>query len=422
MEKIKGKFFFPLNRNKKKKQVPGIIEISDNGFVKLELLGVLIEDENHPFPFSELKRKVNIWGIAENGSKISLLQCDAINITQHFDKMGMTFETYHARFILKNDWVENASKKYFRKLSVSIEGLGDWLNISGGIQNTIFENGGEKYSYNYKEPSDIFFEIEKHLKGCFYFRIKKPELRFGYHIEQKSCLEFSSDKSESLLFFLERLYHFQRFLNLVSDSVLDIDFITMTSYHNSYQVGQQKYFTELNLVYLKENLQNQGNISNRLSFLIHYKDLENNFEGIIQQWFKFRTGGMSRVIEIIYEGIKNKQKVRNYLFIAVSQAAEGFYRIEKQQRHSKFEKAINALLQDNLLNIHFSSFEKPKDIEKLVQTIKEYRNDLTHIGKFKNLEPQQSEIYFLTNLLKNITTLALLKKTGISNDSIRITF
>jgi hypothetical protein len=422
MEKIKGKFFFPLNRNRKKKHVLGIIEISDKGFIKLELLGVLIQDEKHPFPFSELRRKVNIWGVAENGSKISLLQCNAISVTQHLGKMGMSFETYHARFILKNDWVETASTKCFRKISASIDGLSDWLNISGGVHKTSFENGSEIYSSAYKEPDDIFFKIEKQLKGCFYFRTKKPELRFGYHIEQKACLEFFSEKPESLLFFLERLYHFQRFLNFASDSLLDINFITMTSYHNSYQIGQQKYFTELNLVYQKENLKEQENISNRLSFLIRYKDIENNFEGIIQEWFKFRTGGMGRVIEIIYEAITNKGKVRNYLFLAVSQAAEGFYRIDKQQRHARFEKTIDALLKDNLFNIHFSNFEKPKDIEKLVQIIKEYRNDLTHIGKFKNLEPELSEIYFLTNLLKNITTLALLKKTGINKEKIRIVF
>ncbi len=179
MEKIKGNFFLSESHKKKKRQIPGSLEIQDNGLAHLDLSGVLISNNDHPFLFLGRKQKVNIWGTAENGSKISLLDCFSIKATQHLDANGMSLEVYQIRFVLKNAWVDNIHSKYFNKISANIEGLDLWLNISGGKESISFnENNAEIFSYKYEIPHSIDFGIDKDLSGCFYFMLKCEFLIF----------------------------------------------------------------------------------------------------------------------------------------------------------------------------------------------------------------------------------------------------
>jgi hypothetical protein len=424
MEKIKGKFFFPENFKKKKKHITGTIEIQENGSAHLELLGILIFDDKAPFLFLENKQKVNIWGIAENGSKISLLDCNSVRATQHLGENGMKLETYHARFVLKKAWVKNIEEKYFNKISVSIEGLDLWLNISGGKQTISYneKKEAETFSYSYKQPDPINFEIENGLKACFYFTFKNRNDRFGYHLQQTTCLELHCKRQQSLSFFLERIYHFAKFLNIVSGSTLGIRFMTMTSFKNNFTINQKTYYEELNLIYLKEDFPFKNINPNHHSFIITYSNVQQDFEEIMRAWFVLKTNEASRIIEILNECIVNKNKVRVYLFLAVTQAAEGFYRIHKGYKNHNFDKIIRILLEENINCITFYDFKMPDDLSSLAKSIKELRNDSTHIGKFPMLKPGQSEIYFFTNLLKNIICIALLKKIGIDESLIKLMY
>lgn len=150
MEKIKGKFFLPADYKRKKKQINGTLEIESNGSANLDLSGVLLLDENEPFPLFITRQNVNIWGIVENGSKVSLLDCLSIKATQHLDEDGMSLETFRVSFVLKRAWVKDIHSNYFNKLSAKIEGLDLWLNIYGGKESISFDgNKMETFSYTY---------------------------------------------------------------------------------------------------------------------------------------------------------------------------------------------------------------------------------------------------------------------------------
>lgn len=251
--------------------------------------------------------------------------------------------------------------------------------------------------------------------------LEKPFERFRYKMQQGTCLELSSEKPRSLTYFLENLYHFVKFLNIVAGSVLGIEFITMTSFQNVETIQDGKpYYSELNLIIKKENFPFQNLNSNHHTFLIKYELAKDNFEMAIKNWFLLKNKSMIRIIDLLYECIENKNKIRAYLFLAISQANEGFYRIDKKQRNHDFDKVIRIMLKDNIDRIRFLNFQI-LDIDKVTREIKELRNDLTHIGKFEKPEINQSEIHFFTNLLKNILSIALLKKIGISESEINVT-
>lgn len=421
MEKIKGKFFLPENHKKKRKQIDGTIEIEDNGLAHLDLSGVLTDD--HPFLLLENRQKITIWGIAENGSEISLLDCFNIKVTQHLGPNGMSIEKYRIKFVLKNAWVENTESNYFNKLSVQIEGLDQWLNISGGKRNVSFDNSNaEIFSYTYKLPEPINFDLEDGLKGSFYFSLKDENVRFGCELQQRTCLELQTEKPANLSYFLEKLYHFTKFLNILSDSALDFEFVIMTSFKKvSIILNNQTYYEDLNLILLRENLSSQKINRDRHSFIVNYDSVKESFEGIIKKWFQLKSDSIQRIIDIMYECIENKNKVKINLFLAISQAVEGVYRITKNQRNHSFEKTIRTILIENIDKIHLQDGPNiNKDIDELTKFIKELRNDLTHIGKFKKQEIKQSEIYFYTNLLRNVLSVVLLKNIGIEGKLIRI--
>lgn len=420
MGKIKGKFFLPENYKRKRKQIDGTIEIQDNGLTYLDLSGSLLSGDDPRLFFLERKEKINIWGIAENGSKISLIECNRNHSTVHLGQGGMKLEKYRVEYVLKNDWVENIHTKYFNKLSVNLEGLDQWLNISGGSRKSISSNNNnaEAFSYNYEIPDSIGFKIENGLEGSFYFSYTEKHILFGHHLQQRTCLELSSEKPESLSYFLEKLFHFTRFLNIISDSVLDFEFVIMTSFKNvSIVLNKKTYYEDLNLIFLKENPASL-NSKTRHSFLVKYDLIKEKFEEIIKAWFTLKSDPIRRIIDILYECIENKNKTNIHLFLAVSHATEGLYVIINGKRNY-FNRMIRLTLEENSKFL-FNTNNSKVDIKETAEKIKNLRNALTHIGELENQKINKSEIYFYTKLLKNILSIALLKKIGIAESAISI--
>lgn len=423
MAKIKGKFFLPENYKKKKTHIDGILEIHDNGLIHLDLSGSLIVDKINRLLSFNNQQKVNIWGIVENGSKISLLDSINIKTTQHLGEKGMNLELYRIQFVLKNSWIEDIYVKKFNRISASIEGLAQWLNIFGGKESISFDKEGktEIFSFGYRVPECINFKIYDNLSACFYFTCQHPFKHYRYELNQKTCLELSSSEQESIFYFLEKLHHFTRFLNIVSDSVLGTEFIVMTSFKDYFTTSNGIAYNDLNLIRGIENYSDQNLNSEHHLFLVKYDAIKENFEQIIKSWFGLNTDSIRRVIDILYECIENKNKVRIYLFLAISQGVEGFYRIAHNQRHHNFDKMIRITLEENMKSLKLHSQNKiNQDVEVLATSIKKLRNALTHLGKFELEEIKQTEIYQLTNLLKNALSINLLKYIGIDESLISI--
>ena len=224
-----GFFWLPDNAEKK---LPGVLRISKSGEVTLEVLG-LSEGLHSSRPFDEIpsfqdeEAGNRIVGIVGENESVTLDQCLRVNSPLPFP--GLWKSTFHARFAFIGFAVESRKDIAFSKIVFSVEGLDEWLGISGIHTD---DNWRERSaSIRFDLPDDIAFHLPDGIDMKFLFIGTLPSLPVitEARITQKAYISLVSAELQPLDDFLSLILKIHTFLSSAIDKPISLKSVTVYS-------------------------------------------------------------------------------------------------------------------------------------------------------------------------------------------------
>jgi len=311
------------------------------------------------------------------------------------------------------------------------------------------------YSFKYKRPKQIKYEVNKETTITIYSDLEAP---FGLIVDkevkitQKVYVSVKHINPQPLKYSLEVMQTLMDFISFCTYQT--INYIEIFGYSpNHYQIFDKikdKIYDSIPIYTVGQVREDYQNVDPR-GFLLNLHDLESNFNLYIKNWFSKR--------EILKPVIAQYLNTINYYhmspelhFLNLVQALESYHRRTRENYlidESEHKKRIKSIIDctpkehKNWLNekLYYSNeptlkqridelthdgddywifFRGKKEREKFLIDIKNTRNYFIHYDdSLKNKALSGEKLDLACDYLKNIIEYHLLKEIGFSSESIR---
>jgi len=217
-----GYFWLP---SKPDQRLPGTLRISESGEAELEVLGVF---GDHVAAINEEPKIDRINGLIEGGKLLTLDKCLCRKRSISFG--GISKSIIYVHFVFVGVQYEDGEEIKFSRFRFSVEGLDEWLSISGIKVEHDWETKGasiifqppKQISIKLTEDIDLLFEFG----GTFPFFSNITEAK----VTQKAYMTLTSKKLLPLNAFILLAFKLNNFLSFALDQTVSIDFLTAFSY------------------------------------------------------------------------------------------------------------------------------------------------------------------------------------------------
>ena len=194
-----GYFWLP---GKDENKAPGLLHLSDVGKVSLEVLGVFGDSlADLPANSADIGRVV---GVLEDGDFITLEGCSYRSRKTNFN--GLTKSTVHANFMLSGAQYEENEAITFSGVRFSVEGLDEWLSVSGlRVEHSLKDKTS---AIEYSPPAEIKLSLPDGIQLAFVFESTFPVGRrvTEAKITQKAYVSLVSDNLRPMDDFLNLIF------------------------------------------------------------------------------------------------------------------------------------------------------------------------------------------------------------------------
>ena len=218
-----GFFWLP---EKPENRLPGILRISESGEVKLEAVGSF-RDYRAVLEGADIDR---IVGMIEEGMLVTLDRC--ISQREPFGK-GLSKSIFYAHFAFIGCACDKQEALQFSKVTFSVDGLNEWLAVSGFKLVGDLESQG--CSIHYRDPERISLTLPNEIEMDFSFTHTQfsklsPTVKRG--IEQSSYVSLSLNKPRTVEYLLSLVNQMCLFLSFAVDQNISIEYIQLGDKEN----------------------------------------------------------------------------------------------------------------------------------------------------------------------------------------------
>lgn len=446
-----GFFWLPGQDDEK---VAGGLRIGQSGRINLDLFGALDGDQNDPSrtilnpshrpSFQRPDRFARIHGLIE-GKEVTLDDC----ISESSDWRlagGVSKSTLSARRAYVGAWYESDEVATFARIAVSIEGLHEWLLISGLKGEQDYSNGRiGKLTHTFEPPTgitvsladgtELAFDLSWSDSGIGPDTTEAKFTQLAHMIVRNSLPATLDDK-------LVTVFTFQRLLSLAVDRPVELRSITGYSpelVRNDRELPVQIYVP--------------GNDSLVAGRRIHwsrmvftYPEIADRFQELISEWYE-QYEAVGPAINL-YDGlVSGGYRYVEGRLLATIQAAEAFHRRalpqQPQMTDEQFlmirqslpesipsvirsrvnslvalakEQSLRQRLEDMMAPFQHLFGEEP---ERLVKEFVDTRNRLAHTAAAnEGSDDDPIAIFQLQQRLEALIQLHLLKLIGFGDEEI----
>lgn len=396
-ELIEETGFFWLPEDPKKK-LPGVLRISESGETTLEIIslshpvGTMINEHQLGAPYlGELNRKFKRAVGRTKKGYVTLEDC--FYYTQNFQSSGFTTSTIHSRIVFRGVAYDAEDEITFSEIKFSLEGLDEWLSISGiDVDHNLGTDRWQQGSVHYEPPEEIKFSLTNEMKMIFGFEMSVPT---GFsiteaRISQRAYIRLKSKKLRPLDDFLSLIFKLHRFFCFAIDRTISIK--SVTGYSSELTSDENNRKIPITIYYRSTLYSGKTPEIYRHDMLFGYRDirdindkLEETFSNWLQNHDSFK--------EAFNEYFAAKYGAYEYLegeFLSLVRGIEVLHRKSSQGTEMP-EEQFKSLLSGILENI-------PRDKHKWIKRKLEYANELSLQKRMKEmLKPFQ---YFYGNEAK----------------------
>ena len=446
--KKSGYFWLPSVPERK---IPGTLFITDGGDIELEVVGLF--DESIEGINKALNGKVKlgrIVGHIEKHGLVTLDDCFYKNPNYSFGGISKSYVYVKKAFLgVAYDDKEIIS---FNTFKFSVEGIDEWVGLSGIIVDNQFEK--RTASITYSPPDEISLSLNNGMKLLITFSWTLPGFpnTTEAKITQKTYFKLVSEQERPPNDFISTAYMITTLLCFAIDKTVCLERVTTTANTLLQDIGNGKTHPVIVSLYYSSlpYTKNEPKIEwHRMLF--RYGQIRDDAERIVNNWFD-AYDEIEPALNLYFSTKTGAHKYLDGKFLALAQGLETYHRrtsSEKLMEEVVFKELAESLIKQcpkdnrkwlsgrlqhgNEVNLgrRIKSIIKPfkglfgtsKARDKLIRSIVDTRNYLTHYDKC--LEPGAAKGKDLLSLclkMEAIFQLHLLQVLGFTQAEVKLVF
>lgn len=401
---VQGLFWLP---EKPDDEIPGRLTVTGSGDVSLRLQGMFgdtpsIEHNEHPV----------ILGVTERGKQVTLVSCYERDKSLHFP--GIPVVDIHVHRLLIGYHFSKNEDLLFSKVYFHVEGLDEWLGVSG--ISTKYDREKQEAEIAYKRPQQIDYLLDNETTFSVRFSWTATlgsKYTFKATITQKAvlCLEMPDCRKLSEL--LDYVGQINNLFCLAHDQP-----VALTSVHVSRPdivegVGKEKRPVEIEVYCASRPHPDLSPKIHPPFMLFPYQEVQSNFGSILSKWLDgYRQ--LEPAFNLYFSATTAKHAFLETQFLFLVQGLEALHRRIGGSKNGKLRKRLAELLAP--LAKHFGDHEQH---EMLVNDIVNTRDYLTHyIPELESQAKTGTDLWRLCTKMEVLFELQLLRQIGFSSDQI----
>lgn len=439
---FKGLWWLPDN---KEKTVSGTLKFNPEDGPRLELIGSF----NELLELSAQLPPEIILGITSNGKKITLYGYQGKS--DQISWPGLPTTTIKPRVIFVGYHFSKKERICFDNLSINYSYLEDWFFAN---PFSIKFDLPKEYTLKYQYPKPAIAEI-----GEFKVSIES-NLNVNYKkrddIQIKHSVFVKAASTEKCHFsdFMDFFYKIRNFISLgVKRPIYPVAITAKTDKNIFVMSDGTKVYPQIEIYFKLSNREIQKKTITPFDMLYSFKDIEHQFESFLKNWIQI-SNYLKPVHDLYFGTLYNPRMYIEDKFINSIQALEIYHRrkfpesfaINPKQSTEIVKKAIEVVpneyknhFQQKLNYAHehvlrsrlaeiiqinkdiIKSFIRPsRERKSFIQKVVITRNFLTHYDKsLEKRAAKGEELYWVTQKLKIIIEIILLKEIGIDSEIIK---
>jgi hypothetical protein len=430
------------------KQVCGILKFTPNKGAVLDLIGSFKDTTETP--------KI-ILGISSNGKDITLYECFEIRKRLNYSYGSTTSSfSFYANEVFIGSHFQKTEDIKFKSLSIHYLYLDEWFNVSGFdrenlLNEVVHFSDKKKITINYKLPEPIQAAIDDY-KILLEVRATRPALSIVQteaSIKQRTYITIEPLQEKSFDEYLHIIYRIQEFLSLGATEPVYPLAIERITEANKKETEDKVDYPPVEVYYKVSDISKVPKTLIPYNMLFTFKDISDRFEVILKRWFE-KADSLKPVYDLYFAVLYNPRIYLEHRFLSLIQAIEAYHRLtmdnfelpenqhkkrieeilktvpyeyrswlEEKLKYSN-EKTLRKRLKDLLDNFAELLDSFIPDKESFINKVVEWRNSLTHPKKESKEESEKSEeLYNLSQKLKQLIEICLLKELGFTSDNIK---
>lgn len=442
----RGLFWLP---DDPENRLSGTLSISERGKIRVEAIGLFNESMMAwREGLSGFVREIDlVLGIVEDGGKVTLERCfyqpSRLSLSG-----GLSGSTFLAEMAFIGANFESQKDMIFSKFRFSMEGLDEWLYITGIEMEQYAENNGG--AINYHLPDEITLNLSGGVELEFLFNLIFPNVSLPMteaSVTQKVFVHVKTQEPKPKEEFFSLGHKIRHFLSLALGQ--DVSYQSIEAFPERGLEGAQENPTTSVRVYgqFRPWSEQKSSIAWHNS-LFQYKDVEDRLEEVLTKWTKsYKT--LEPVLNLYFATRQDTSQDLDVRFLQLAQGIEALHRRgspkSKMMSENMF-KEIQAMLSECCPPEHrhwlegrlrfgneptlakrldemirpfkcwFGNHDKRKGfIREVVDT----RNYFTHLSEeLEGKEAKGQELLVLYEKLEALFQLHLLRLVGFQADGI----
>ena len=233
----------------------------------------------------------------------------------------------------------------FNSLTFSIEGIDEWVGMSGFTEGFQFQNNIVTVSY--RQPPDISLKLKNGMRLLVTFHCMTGEEFFESRISQKTYFQLVSEKEHELKEFASIAHKIANFLCFAIDQTVSLDSLSATSDNFRQDIGGGESRPISINVYSSSGpySQNQPKIYHD-DMLFRFEWIYNDAKKKINNWLKAYEQ-INPAFNLYFLAKMGAQPSWEARFLALAQGLEVYHRrtsTEKRMDEGEFEKLVKNLI------------------------------------------------------------------------------
>jgi hypothetical protein len=434
-----GYFWLPSDPERK---VQGTLRVVDGGNIELEILGIF---DKNPASYKEMELPL-ILGHFGGNDVVTLYDCFYRKKSFPLGQISKSILVVNRALLGKH--YEEDEDVIFDTFRFSVEGLDEWLNISGINVERDWDSKTASITYTPPVEDCLTLKNGMHLKFIFMWTPPGFPTIKEASITQKAFIELRSDDPRPLADFISVAYEITSLLCFAIDEIVSIRDVTATTRRFQREIGEHKAVPiPIKVLYPSQPFSKTEPEANRGSMLFRFAEIRENAHEIFNKWLDaYQVFGTS--LNLYFASKTGAHRFIDGTFLSLAHCMETFHRRtsdETLMTENEYNELRSRLLEKcpaerqewlrgilvygNEINLRkrlkriFVPFKKylggTSERSRIINSIVDTRNYFTHYSKeLKTKAASGKDLWLLCLKMEAILQLHFLKELGFTDKQI----